>query len=117
MAGVKEPIRLREKKLKNGNTSLYLDIYRNGRREYEFLKLYLTPEKNREDKEKNRQTLQLANSIKAQRTVEMQNGVFGFKSQFAEDPSSSSITRRCVKVGSDRKAGGIGATGTRASTT
>lgn len=85
MADIKEPIRLREKRLKNGNMSLYLDIYRNGKREYEFLKLYLIPEKSREDKERNRQTLQLANSIKAQRTVEMQNGEFGFRSQFAED--------------------------------
>lgn len=85
MADIKEPIRIREKKLKNGNISLYLDIYRNGKREYEFLKLYLIPEKSREDKERNRQTLQLANSIKAQRIVEMQNGEFGFKSQFAED--------------------------------
>lgn len=85
MADIKEPIKIRRKSLKNGNISLYLDIYRNGKREYEFLKLYLIPEKNREDKERNRQTLQLANSIKAQKIVEMQNGEFGFKSQFAED--------------------------------
>ena len=26
----KEPVKLREKKLANGNSSLYLDIYRNG---------------------------------------------------------------------------------------
>lgn len=85
MAGNKEPIRLREKQLKDGNISLYLDMYRNGRRAYEFLKLYLIPEKSREDKERNRQTLQLANSIKAQRIVEMQNGEFGFKPRFADD--------------------------------
>lgn len=45
---VKEPIKLRSKELKNGNKSLYLDIYREGSRHYEFLKLYLvkgnTPE-------------------------------------------------------------------------
>ena len=29
----KEPIKIREKKLANGNISLYLDIYRNGKRE------------------------------------------------------------------------------------
>ena len=85
MADIKEPIRIRRKSLKNGNISLYLDIYRDGRREYEFLKLYLIPEKNKADKEKNRQTLQLANSIKAQRIVELQNGAFGFKSQLAEE--------------------------------
>lgn len=43
---VKEPVRLREKKLANGNISLYLDIYRDGKREYEFLRLYLYKCKN-----------------------------------------------------------------------
>lgn len=36
----KEPVKLREKKLANGNVSLYLDIYRNGKRQKEYLKLY-----------------------------------------------------------------------------
>lgn len=85
MADIKEPIKIRRKQLANGNISLYLDIYHNGRREYEFLKLYLIPEKNRVDKEKNRQTLQLANSIKAKRIVDIQNGDHGFKSPFAEE--------------------------------
>lgn len=81
----KEPIRLRQRTLANGNISLFLDMYRDGKRSYEFLKLYLVPERTREDKEQNRQTMQLAQSIKAQRIVEMQNGEFGFKSKFAED--------------------------------
>lgn len=85
MADIKEPIKIRRKQLANGNISLYLDIYHNGRREYEFLKLYLIPEKNRADKEKNRQTLQLANSIKAKRIVDIQNGDHGFKSPFTEE--------------------------------
>lgn len=85
MTSIKEPVRVRQKKIKNGNISLYLDIYRNGRREYEFLKLYLVPEKNRDDKERNKQTLALANAIKAQRIVEIQNGEYGFKSQYAEE--------------------------------
>lgn len=75
---VKEPVRLREKKLANGNVSLYLDIYVNGRRSYEFLKLYLVPERSRADKERNRQTLQLANAIKAKRIVEAQSNAHGF---------------------------------------
>jgi integrase len=74
----KESIRLRKRKLSTGNTSLYLDIYRNGVRQYEYLKLYLIPEKTKEDKDKNKQTLQLAEAIKAKRTVELHNNEFGF---------------------------------------
>ena len=81
---VKEPVRMRQKELANGNVSLYLDIYmKDGKRKYEFLKLYLIPEKTRADKEKNKQTMQLANSIKARRIVELRNGEYGFKNPFA----------------------------------
>lgn len=79
MVKIKEPIRIRKKKLANDNFSLYLDIYYNGKREYEFLKLYLIPEIHKADRQKNRETLQLANSIKARRIVEIQNGTYGFK--------------------------------------
>ena len=64
----KEPVRLREKKLSNGNVSLYLDYYKDGQREYEFLKLYLIPEKTPFDKLHNTETLNAANAIKAERT-------------------------------------------------
>jgi hypothetical protein len=50
---VKEPIKLRVKKLANGNQSLYLDFYYEGKREYEFLKLYLIPETSPANKEVN----------------------------------------------------------------
>lgn len=83
-SSIKEPVRIRRKNLANGNVSLYLAIYINGHREYEFLKLYLIPEKTKADKERNKNTLALANSIKAQRTVDIQNGAWGFKSDFKE---------------------------------
>lgn len=79
MRTIKEPIRLRRRVIKNGNTSLYLDIYVNGRRSYEYLKLYLVPEHNAQDKKKNRETLQLAEAIKSKRIVDLQNGRFGFE--------------------------------------
>lgn len=82
---IKEPIRIRQKKLENGNISLYLDIYRNGKRSYEFLKLYLIPERTRQDKEANKSTMQLANSIKAKKIVEMQNNEYGFKSEYKQN--------------------------------
>lgn len=74
----KEPIKVRTKKLANGNLSIYLDVYTDGKREYEFLKLYLIPEKTKEAKETNAQTLALANAIKAKRIVELQNNEHGF---------------------------------------
>jgi hypothetical protein len=39
----KEPVRLRQRRIKNGGYSLYLDTYWNGKRSYDFLKLYLNP--------------------------------------------------------------------------
>ena len=81
----KEPIRLRQRETPNGLKSLYLDIYLNGKRSYEYLKLYLVPEKSREDKKKNKETLQLAEAIRAKRVVELRNGEFGFKKEYAED--------------------------------
>ena len=65
----------------SGNTSLYLDIYVSGVRSYEYLHLYLSP--NKCDKEQNRQTLQLAEAICAKRLVEVRNGQYGFKSPVA----------------------------------
>lgn len=44
MGKSKEPIRLRQRKTASGNITLYLDIYLNGKRSYEYLKLYLIPE-------------------------------------------------------------------------
>lgn len=75
----KEPVRLREKELTNGNKSLYLDIYRNGKRAYEFLKLYLVPERTPADKARNAETLRLANVIKSQRIIELESGEAGVK--------------------------------------
>ena len=63
----------------------YLDIYLNGKQSYEYLKMYLVPERTRADKEKNKQTLLLADAIRAKRVVELRNGQYGFQSQFASN--------------------------------
>ncbi len=52
MGQSKEPIRLCQRRTPSGLISLYLDIYLNDRRSYEYLKMYLVPEKTRADKEK-----------------------------------------------------------------
>ena len=69
----KEPVTIRERKLKNGNISLYLDIYVNGQRSYEFLRLYLIPGTRQEAKLQNAKTIQSANTIKARRIIEIAN--------------------------------------------
>lgn len=81
----KEPVKLREKKLANGNVSLYLDIYRNGKRQKEYLKLYLIDATTPLEREQNRQTLATAQAIKSKRLIEMQNGEYSFTRQFKED--------------------------------
>ena len=73
----KEPVRLRFNKLKNGNTSIYLDIYHDGRRSYQFLKLYLVPETDYASKIQNVNTLATANAIKAEKILELTNKVAG----------------------------------------
>lgn len=45
---VKEPVRIRTKELANGNRSIYLDCYVNGVRKYNFLGIYLRPEKGKD---------------------------------------------------------------------
>ncbi|WP_373731529.1 Arm DNA-binding domain-containing protein [Bacteroides heparinolyticus] len=79
MSESKEPIRLRQRKMPTGNISLYLNIYLNGKRTYEYLKMYLIPEQTRADREKNKETLKLADAVRAKRVIELRNGQYGFK--------------------------------------
>lgn len=69
---------MRAKKLSNGNQSLYLDYYNQGTRKYEFLRLYLVPERTEVDKIQNAETLRTANAYKAQKIIELQNNQLGF---------------------------------------
>lgn len=75
-----EPVKLRKRKTRTGLYSLYLDTYNNGKRTYEYLRLYLVPEKTREDRRKNKETLQLAETIRAKRVIEYHEGRYGFDS-------------------------------------
>ena len=67
------PVRIRFKELENGNKSIYLDIYYEKKRRYEFLKLYLVPENSPEAKAQNEHTLKAVNAIKAQRILDITN--------------------------------------------
>ncbi len=78
-AKVKEPIRLRMKPISNGSKSLYLDIYRNGKRSYEYLRMYIIPEVDDNARKQNIATMTAANAIKSKRIIEMTNGEAGIK--------------------------------------
>ena len=69
---VKEPVRIREKRLSDGNISLYLDMYHKGARKKEGLKLYLVPETTSAARMQNANTRKLAEQIKAQRILDIQ---------------------------------------------
>lgn len=77
----KQPVRIRTKKLANGNKSIYLDIYVNGHRDYEFLRMYLIPEKDSQSKEANKRTLELVESIKAKRVIEINTAAHGLSNR------------------------------------
>jgi integrase len=78
-AKAKEPIKVRFRKLSNGSQSIYLARWNCNKWEYEFLKdLYIVPETSPEAKKANAETLRLANAVKAQKIVELQNTTHGF---------------------------------------
>lgn len=69
----KEPVRIRKRKLANGNMSLYLDVYVKGVRKVESLGLYLVPEQTPIDRQQNIHAMQVAGKIKAERILALQN--------------------------------------------
>ncbi len=74
-------VTLRQRK-KGKKISLYLDIYRNGVRGYEYLEMYLFPEPDKgritnEQKEHNKKTSAIAEKIRNERYWEYENGTNG----------------------------------------
>ena len=111
----KEPVTIRFKELSKGNKSLYLDIYRDGVRSYEFLKLYLIPERPgvEADKVANQITLDAANAIKAQRIKEIVNGEAGIK----ERPGKTLLLLDWMQQRQDRATNAAREAGRKASNT
>ena len=71
-------VTLRERK-KNGKIALYLDYYNKGKRKTEYLSLYLIQNpKTKNERTVNKKTRELAETIWAQRQVEIQQGQYGF---------------------------------------
>lgn len=86
MKTTKDPIRLRQRKMASGNISLYLDIYVKGKRKYEYLNIYLIPENSRADKEYNRQMYALADTIRAQRLIDLRNKRYNLNDEGVASP-------------------------------
>ena len=100
---VKEPIRLRMKDLSDGSKSLYLDIYRNGKRTYEYLKLYLIPGTDSNTRRQNEITMAAANAIKSKRIIELTSGEAGqegHRSNQSRYPYPERICRGKIYIGS-----------------
>ena len=75
----KEPVKLRQRAIANGNYTLYLDMYWKGQREYDYLNLYVKKSNNVTDKEQNNNTMMLAEQIRAQRVIDLQSGKYKMK--------------------------------------
>ena len=76
-------VTLRKRK-KGSKITLYLDYYDKGKREYEHLGLYLTPDPEKgsltkAQKDENKKILALAESIRSKRHLEIQNSIYGFR--------------------------------------
>src|SRR5690554_3814703 len=75
----KNNVTLREKELSNGKVSLYLDIYRDKTRSYEFLKLYIDNKARTPlEKQVNNETYELAEKIRTERERELNHTAHGF---------------------------------------
>ena len=102
-------VHLRQRRQKNGKISLYLEIYKgylktNNKtkaiRDYEYLNLYLYNKPSGFiQKKHNKETLQLAKTIKAQKEIDIQNGKYGFSSKSKQN---SDFLKSFQKLTNDR---------------
>lgn len=81
--------------------SLYLDIYHNGIRKYQYLKLYLHKDPSTPiEKTHNKETLKLAKSIEAKQQLDLQSKLFGFQNL---DLANTSFTEYFLNLAEARK--------------
>lgn len=79
MSKMKQKVKIREKQLSAGNLSLYLDYFYNGKRKYEFLKIYITSSRNEEARQKNKQAYADAEEIRSIREIELRRSSNGLE--------------------------------------
>lgn len=80
LVNMKVPL-IRMKELANGNKSLYLDIYRDGKRTYEYLKIYIIPETDYNACRQNQTVMVAVNAIKSKRIIQMINSEVGIENR------------------------------------
>ena len=85
-------VKLRQKELKDGRKSLYLDIYHQAKRHCEFLELYL--EKN---KAHNKETLALAESIRAKKQLELQSEDYDYTPNHKKKADLLALVDKVIK--------------------
>lgn len=73
---INEPVKIRTRKLVNGNETIYFDITYKGQRKQEFLKLYLLAGNTRDIKARNKETMAMVQQLKAKRIMEIQSQRF-----------------------------------------
>lgn len=88
MHTAKSYIALKYKEIDNGNKSVYLDYYKDGKRIREALRLYLLPETSKKNIRTNKQTMKEAEAIRAAREDELLSTCFGIE---VKEPSALSI--------------------------
>lgn len=93
----KELVKLRQRALANGNHTLYLDIYWKGQREYDYLNLYVIEAKTTLEREQNKQTLLLAEQIRAQRLIDLQSGKYKMMKETKMDYSFIEYFKQLTK--------------------
>jgi integrase len=89
-------VTLREKQLQDGRRSYYLDIYHSGRRSYEFLNIYLG-----NNREENKESRELAESIRSKRQLDLQALGYGMAPQFKKKVDFLTYFENVTKVKRD----------------
>lgn len=96
----KEPVRIRFKNLTGGGKSVYLDIYHDGKRRYEFLKMYLKPETDAASRQENKNVMKAVEVIKAKRIEGLYNNKAGISNA---STSSKLLLKDWMKTFYERK--------------
>jgi integrase len=94
-------VHLRKRKLLDGSTSLYLDIYSLNRRYTKTLNLKLVPGKSPIDRKSNAKTLQLAETIRAEMQLDLQHAQHGVQN---DDNLDKSFLNYFLELTEKRKA-------------